>query len=222
MPRCKIDIALMISETCSHCTCRSFYLVDANAPILRLTALPQAHRARGGDRLVVLPQTVAPRDIADRCAASDEDELLLPLVRLPQSPDLRVVLRADHQTHRLVARFAPRETVDLLRDLERRLAVPVFQLEGIGRTVDVDAAIATADRLGIKRRSGGDDGETEKTRTKRNIERRRTRRNDAALLHPPFTFVTINAFLVYHNCVVVETGSKYLAKHRVCPVDTTN
>ena len=140
----------MVSETGGHRASRSFYLVDANAPVLRLTVLLRAHGARGGDGLVVLSEAVAPRDIADRSAAASEDELLLPLMRLPQSPDLRVVLRADRQTHRLVARFAPRETVDLLRDLERRLAVPVFQLIGVGWTVDVDASVATADRLEFK------------------------------------------------------------------------
>ena len=192
----------MVPETGGHRASRSFYLVDANAPV----------GARGGDGLVVLSETVAPRDIADRSAAASEDELLLPLMRLPQSPDLRVVLRADRQTHRLVARFAPRETVDLLRDLERRLAVPVLQLIGVGWTVDVDASVTTADR----------DGETEETRTERNVERRGTRGNDATLLHPPLAFVTIDALLVYHNGVVVETGGKDLPKHRMGPVDATN
>ena len=215
-------VAPVLAQAVRHGALGGRDLVDADAPVLRLTRRGDANGTARRNRLVVLPDVVAPRDAPHRALAVLENAALLPHVAVGELPDLGVLVRSDRQTHGVVARLAPRQAVHGLVHLQGRIARPCPYLERIHRFEYINRLVLAADRLGIKLPSVRHQVQPKAAGAERYIERREAVRGDAAALYPRLLLVIANCLLVDGDRVVVQAGREDLAKNGVRPVHTTN
>ena len=215
-------VATVLAQAVRHGALGGRDLVDADAPVLRLMRRGDANGTARRNRLVVLPDVVAPRDAPHRTLAVLENAALLPHVAVGELPDLGVLVRSDRQTHGVVARLAPRQAVHGLVHLEGRIARPCPYLERIHRFEYINRLVLAADRLGIKLPSVRHQVQPKAAGAERYIERREAVRGDAAALYPRLLLVIANCLLVDGDRVVVQAGREDLAKYGVRPVHTTN